>query len=256
MTHPNHRIKEAICAFHFKRLSNEFSFEQWSGDIKTKFESINLMFRHEVRPVSISIEFSSEKNDETPTVTQTKEIGDEQLVFQAPDVDRFVVISKEFISFHYVKTYVGWDIFLKELIKPCLAIFLEYSKEVRLIKSQMTYVNHFETNFNNFTVGDWFKYAMSPTDFENAFDWVQNHQTVFKTRDNTAELTLITRYIIPQEESPFLYLLAGAKVNAIENVNSLANYEIIAQKAHDFASKLFLNAVTQKTIDFISQVKV
>lgn len=256
MEHPNHRIKEAICAFHFESFSNEFEFEKWSEDIKSKFSEINLNFSHEIKPVSISIELTSEETEETPKVTKTQESGNDGYIFQAGDNNRVVILSKDYISFHNIHNYRGWELFLNELIMPCLSILLEYNKDCRLMNAQMTYINHFEADSNDFIVGEWLEYAIRPTKFDNAFDWIQNHQTVFKTNDNSAELTLISRYIIPEKGIPFLYLLSGANVNSVNDDNSLLNYKTIAQKAHDLANKLFRVAVTQKTLDFISQEKI
>ena len=163
------------------------------------------------------------------------------MVFKNKEETYAILLGNNYISFHTLSHYQGWDIFKKELISPFIEKYfnLGYGKE--LTSSQMIYINNFEigtgkklSNYLTFVPdmeyfgeGDELSHL-----FQSAYDISPNKRLQLKTILN----------VFGPERTKKVTL----ECNCISKntVNHDIPWSELAQDAHDNAKNAFIKIAT------------
>ncbi|MBX3103164.1 MAG: TIGR04255 family protein [Bacteroidetes bacterium] len=246
MHHPNHKIIEAIFLVRFEEQEESVLLK--INEFTENLQSIDLVFDKKQAPVSLSFKFEQDLK-----VSQSIENGRHQLVFRNEAKTRYLVIADDFISMHCLTPYSGWDIFLNEFIIPCYKSYQENGFGSNFTSMQMTYINEFTLNRKDDLVADWLKYTMPANIIPGGRDWIQNHQTALHIED-FAELNVTSHLLIKQKEDEES-ILRIVPTAAIKTTSRNKRFEEMAKEAHDYANRLFIESITEKTLNIISQPK-
>jgi uncharacterized protein (TIGR04255 family) len=235
MEYKNHKITEAVCAFRFNPSFNNWdltSFAEYYNVIK----SLGFSKKSEKKPIQFSIQI---KANEIPPPQMIE--GELQMVFKNEDESKAILLGNNYISFHTINHYPGWEIFSTELISVFLNKYFEIGYGKVLVSAQMIYINNFNLesdrhlsdyitfvpNMELFGVGDELSHL-----FQSAYDIAPNKRLQIKT---------ILNVINPERIKKVLLECNCIANNTKENGIS---WQDLSKDAHDSAKNAFLKIST------------
>jgi uncharacterized protein (TIGR04255 family) len=169
------------------------------------------------------------------------EKGETKMVFKNKAENYAILMGKNFISFHSINHYYGWDVFVPELIKPFLEKYFTLNVSKDIVSVQMLYVNNFEIKKEE-NLSDYLSVVPNMKElgeetselghfFQSNFkiepNLQLNLQTVLNTQNNTKKVTLECNCVA-------------------SNIDHKYTWEILANAAHDKAKQAFLTISKDK----------
>ena len=232
MEFQNHKITEAICAFRFQVIEDNWNigvFSDFFNCIKPRGFTKQL----ERKPATVS--FKIEANQvQPPEMAQ----GELQLIFHNPEKQLSIILSKGLISFHAQSHNDGWDTFFPEFISPIYTDFLNFEVLGKLENVQMLFINRFILNEDK-SLADYLNFVPNTKNIggkENGHFFTSN----FFIEPNIA-LSLQTQ-MVTQEERKTVDFHSNCVVYSDTADNRWQN---LANTAHDNAVNLFKNTITE-----------
>jgi uncharacterized protein (TIGR04255 family) len=137
MEFKNHKITEAICAFRFQVIQNNWNIGVFADFFK-HIQPLGFTQQLERKPASVSFRIEANKI-QAPEMEQ----GEIQLIFHNPEKQLSIILSKGLISFHAQAHYNGWDTFFPNFIEPIYVTFLSMDILDSLDNVQMLFINRF-----------------------------------------------------------------------------------------------------------------
>lgn len=120
MEYKNHKIIEAVCAFRFNPSQNSWDITGYA-DYYNVIKDNGFSKKNEIKPVQFSFQIKPNELPVNPQMIQ----GETQIVFKNESEDRAILLGNNYISFHTINHYPGWEIFSEELISIYLKKYFE-----------------------------------------------------------------------------------------------------------------------------------
>lgn len=139
MQYSNNHLVEVICGFQFPEESTPW-VSTFFGQYFDLIKSYGFIEREERKGVQMAFGLKVSELG-SPQVT-TPQIED-QIVFRNSSRGFAIILSKQKISFHSVKEYPGWDIFLREMIFPFSELYRSLGLGNGKLICHVVYLNKF-----------------------------------------------------------------------------------------------------------------
>ena len=240
MEYKNHKITEAVCAFRFDPRSNDWDFTS-SADYYSQIKTLGFIKKNEIKPIQLSFQFRA---NEAPNNAQMVE-GETQIVFKNEDESRAILLGNNYISFHTLNHYPGWDSFLTDFISICLNRYFEIGYGKNIISVQMIFINNFELK-NSAKLSEYLTFVPEMDKFgegnelshlfQSAYDIAPNKRLQLKTILNVVGESRLKKTLL--------------ECNCIASNSANFTWEELSRDAHDSAKNAFINITTDhfKTI--------
>jgi uncharacterized protein (TIGR04255 family) len=235
MEYQNHKITEAVCAFRFNPYANKWDVTDYAM-FYNKVKDLGFSNKQEIRPVQISFQ---QKPDEIHNNPQTQE-GDIQMVFKNNVGNKAILLGPNFISFHSLNGYLGWEIFSGNFIKEILKIYFDLGFGNYLLNAQMLYINNFQLE-NNQKLSDYLTFVPQSENFGQGEELSHLFQSVYHIAPNK-QLQIKTILNISNPDRMKNVIL---ECNCIAtNTHNNIDWDTLSKDAHDAAKNAFLNVST------------
>jgi uncharacterized protein (TIGR04255 family) len=230
MEFKNHKITEALCAFHFDTSKED----EWNvgkfADFFKKIEIYGFSESQQIKPKHFQIEL----NQGIPKYQQTE--GELKILYQSKDNTQASIMSQGYVSFHALQSYNGWEFFL-----PNTQNILEAYQSIKLGKSlkkvQMIYINTFQIGIEE-NVSDYATFVPEIRDFEQGREVGHNFQSSFKIGADTD--LVVTTLCNSELNHKNIQLIIDCTVA----INTTNDWQKAMNNAHDICVKFFKNIVT------------
>ena len=143
MEFKNHKVSEAVCAFRFDSSANNWNIGLFS-DYYNAIKLDGFVQKQEQKPFEVSFEIKPN----TPIPAAQYKEGEMRMVFLNPKTNYAIILAGNYISFHSVGHYPGWNVFMLGLIKPFLSKYFDLNLGKGLESVQMLYLNKFDIDQN------------------------------------------------------------------------------------------------------------
>jgi uncharacterized protein (TIGR04255 family) len=239
MEYKNHKITEAICAFRFSPDHSEWDILNLANYYKL-IEPLGFEKKQEVKPFQVS--FNIKANEVIPAPKM--EEGETKMVFRNKEENRAILMGKNFISFHSINYYPGWDVFLPELIKPYLEEYFKLDVSKDIVSVQMLYINNFEINKEE-NLSDYLSVVPNMKELgEETNELGHVFQSSFKIEPNLQLNLQTVLNVVPQNNTKKITLECNCI--ASNNIEHKYTWDMLANDAHEKAKKAFLTISTDK----------
>ena len=146
MEFKNNKIIEALCAIRFTPSDKEWDMS-YLLDYYQKVKDSGFIHKQEIRPFRVDFNITNPEKADPPVYSY----DDVQMSFNNPTENYSIIVAKNYLSFHCLKSYPGWEIFLPETAK-----YLDKYRELGLNESvasvQLLYINDFEIEDDLFKI--------------------------------------------------------------------------------------------------------
>lgn len=236
MEYKNHKITEAVCAFRFSPVNNNWDITSFAAFYNV-IKNLGFHKKNEIKPVQLSFQIKPNEVPQNPQMTE----GETQMVFKNEDEKQAILLGNNYISFHTINYYPGWEVFSNELISKFLNKYFEIGYGKDLMSAQMIYINNFELapfktlfdyltfvpNMEHFGEGDELSHL-----FQSSYEIAPNKRLQLKTILNVVNPERIKKVVL--------------ECNCIANnpINHDITWEILSKDAHDNAKNAFLKITT------------
>ncbi len=232
----NHKITEAVCAFRFSPDNNNWDITSFAAFYNV-IKDFGFSKKNEIKPVQLSFQF---KANETPTTPQMTE-GDTQMVFKNEDESKAILLGNNYISFHTINNYPGWNIFLISLIEEFLEKYFKIGYGKDLLSVQMIYINSFELETNS-KLSDYLTFVPNMENFGEGEELSHVFQSVYNIAPNKRlQLKTIFNVIEPQKIKK---VVLECNCIAFNDSKKEIHWKILANDAHDNARNSFVKIST------------
>jgi len=237
MEYKNHKIVEAVCAFRFNPNANEWDVTNYAT-FYNNVKDLGFSIKQEIKPFQISFHFNP--NERIPKYPQMQE-EDMQMVFKNEIGDKAILLGANFISFHSLNGYSGWEEFSGSFIKEILNIYFELGFGKDLLNAQMIYINNFQLT-NNQKLSDYLTFVPQSDNFGQGDELSHLFQSVY--------------HISPNKQLQIKTILNISNPDKMKNVTLECNciaantgdysidWDTLSKDAHDAAKNAFLNICT------------
>lgn len=238
MEFKNHKITEAICAFRFQVIQDNWNIGVFADFFK-HIQPLGFTKQLERKPASVN--FKIEANKIHPPEMEQGEI---QLIFHNPEKQLSIILSKGLISFHAQAHYYGWDTFFPVFIAPIYKIFLSMDILESLDNVQMLFINRF-TLENDSTLADYLNFVPNTKNIGGAENghFFNSH---FLKPPNIALALQVQMTTQENQKSVDFHCNAVVYNNQVED-----KWSDLATTAHDNAVDIFKNTITPYFISII-----
>jgi uncharacterized protein (TIGR04255 family) len=231
MEFKNHKITEAICAFRFQVIKDNWNVGVFADFFKS-IQPFGFTKELERKPATVSFKIEANKI-QAPEMEQ----GEIQFIFHNPEKQVSIILSKGLISFHTQEHYHGWDFFFLDVIEPIYNIFLKMEVLESLDNVQVLFINRFMIEQNK-TLADYLNFVPNT---KNIGDEEHSHffTSTFSKSPNIA-LALQTHMTVQEEQKKVDF-----HCNAVVYNNGVSSeWSNLATTAHNNAVELFKNTIT------------
>lgn len=243
MEYKNHKITEAVCAFRFSPINNNWDITSFAAFYNV-IKDLGFNKKNEIKPVQLSFQIKPNEGPQNPQMTE----GETQMVFKNEDEKQAILLGNNYISFHTINHYPGWDVFSDELISKFLNKYFEIGYGQDLVSAQMIYINNFELaphkklfdyltfvpNMEHFGEGDELSHL-----FQSSYEIAPNKRLQLKTILN----------VVNPEKAKKVVLECNCIANNTKNHD--ISWEKLSKDAHDNAKNAFLKITTDYFKDII-----
>ena len=237
MEYKNHKIIEAVCAFRFNPSKNSWDIMSYA-DYYNVIKNLGFTKKNEIKPVQFSFQI---KPNEFPRNPQMIE-GEPQIVFKNESENRAILLGNNYISFHTINHYPGWDIFSEELISIYLKKYFEIGYGKGLVSSQMIYINSFELEKDK-KLSDYLTFVPDMEHFGKGNEISHLFQSAYQIAPNKRLQLKTILNVIPPERIKKVILECNCVAN--NDTNSTIPWMVLSKDAHDNAKNAFINIATQ-----------
>jgi len=229
MEFTNHKITEAVCAFRFNPSQNPWDVTFFSGYYDLiKNDGFNK--KQEIKPIQLNFEIKPNEQPQ-PNFQQ----GETQMVFKTDDEKYAILMGNNYVSFHTLNHYPGWDIFKPQTVDTFLKKYFSIGLGKDLLNVQMIYINNFDLESSR-DLSDYLTFVPKMKDFGEGEETSHFFQSNYSIAPNK-QLTLKTILnVIPPQKTKKVLL----ESNCIAlNINQ-AEWAKLADDAHDAARNAFV----------------
>lgn len=236
MEYKNHKIIEAVCAFRFNPSENNWDITSYA-DYYNVIKELGFVKKSEIKPFQLSFQVI---RNEPPQVPQMVE-GEIKMVFKNEKEDQAILLGNNYISFHTINYYPGWEVFSEKLISVFLNKYYEIGYGKGLLSAQMIYINKFELERTK-ELSDYLTFVPAMERFGEGDELSHLFQSAYKIAPNKSlQLKTILNVRIPDRIKTVIL-----ECNCIAN-NTQA-HEIswieLSKDAHDYAKNAFISITT------------
>lgn len=235
MEYKNHKIIEAVLALRFIPTSREWditSFSEFYNRVKDK----GFSNKKEIRPFELSFKFNPKEPIEQPKKSE----GEVQMVFKNQDETYAIIYSRDYVSFHSLKGYNGWEILKEELVNPIMEIYFELNGSSKISSAQMIYINRFDIGLTE-NLSEILTFLPNSQYFEAGEEVSHLFQSNYKIAPNkNLKLQTILK-IDPKTNKKIISL----ECNCVSEANNFSDDWVkLSEDAHDNAKKSFFDITT------------
>ena len=224
----NHKITEAVCAFRFDPSLNPWDltfFSSYFSLIENDFGK-----KQEIKPFQLSFEVKSNEEPGQPNIQH----GESQMVFKTNDEKYAILMGNNYISFHTLNHYPGWDVFKPKTIEENLEKYFSLGLGKKLVSVQMIYINNFNLE-NNKNLSDYLTFVPNMKDFGEGEETSHFFQSNYRIAPNkNLSLKTVLNIGLPVGKNVIL------ETNCIAEVGINQNWRDQANDAHDAARNAFI----------------
>jgi uncharacterized protein (TIGR04255 family) len=236
MEYLNHKITEAVCAFRFNPIKNNWdltSFAEYYNVVK----DYGFSKKSEIKPIQLSFQINPNNIPQSPQMIE----AETRMVFKNEDQTSAILLGNNYISFHTINYYPGWNVFLESIISKFLNKYFDIGYGKDLISAQMIYINNFEIE-KNFKLSDYLTFVPNMENFGKGDELSHLFQSSYDIAPNKRlQLKTILNVINPEKIKKVIL-----ECNCIANNtnNNDISWIDLANDAHDNAKNAFLNIST------------
>ena len=230
MEYLNHKIAEAVCAFRFNPELNPWDITLFAeyynliSDIYTK--------KQEVKPFEVKLNI----NPEQQLNRTDMKYHDISMVFKNEKENYAILLGNNYISFHTLNHYPGWEVFNKELINEYLGKYFSMGLGKGLLSAQMIYINTFQIEKTE-KLSDYLVFVPEMENFGEGDELSHFFQSAYNISPNKIlNLRTILNVNAP-ERLKKITLECNCIANNIDNSSEWAN---LSKDAHDAAKNAFI----------------
>lgn len=230
MPNSKHHLAEVLCGFWFDNDSNN-----WDSTYFGKyFEKVSeLGFTEKQEQKAVQVKFDLNPTQKGASTSEMKE-GEMRMVFKNPEINAAIILSRNYISFHKLPDYKGWDLLISEIVNPCLKAYREIGLGNNLVQVQSLYLNKYILKLDK-KLSELFSFLPNTEDFGIGFE----HNLVFQSQyelDPNINVTLklnCNSNNLTKEKVAMLECSSFAK-----KINDISEDELI-KSAHDKTNLVF-----------------
>jgi uncharacterized protein (TIGR04255 family) len=238
MEYKNHKITEAVCAFRFNPKDNHWDVTGYA-DYYNSIKDYGFLKKNEIKPVQLSFNVKPNEIPQNPQMTE----GDLQMVFKNEDETRAILLGNNYISFHTINHYPGWEIFSEELISIFLNKYFEIGYGKSLLSAQMIYINNFTLDHNH-KLSEYLTFVPDMEHFGEGDELSHLFQSAYEIAPNK-KLQLKTILNVTNPEK-IKNVVLECNCVAKNSTNYDIPWETLSKDAHDNAKNAFINISTDK----------
>lgn len=238
MEFKNHKLKEAVCAFRFAQTANVPWDSTYLGEYYNRIRGLGFSKKSQINPVSLKFEIKA--NAQTTQPPQL-EHGDTQMVFKTEDEKYAILVGNNYISFHTLNHYPGWDVFCPEVIEKFINEYFSLGLGKGLESAQMIFINNFTLEKNK-DLSDYLNFVPKMDAFGQGDELSHLFQSNYNISPNK-KLSLKTIFNAkPKTEKR---VLLESNCIASNNEKGEINWNDLATDAHDSARNAFIKISTE-----------
>lgn len=140
--HDMHKLTEVLCAFWFAPDKND-----WDSTYFGKYFDIiskhGFTIKEEQKSVQLSMLLKPHDSGSGLKPETDYSEGEGRMIFRNEDKSKAIILSRNFISFHELGTYKGWDDLIDNLVNPFLEIYRSLGLGNETLQVQSLYLNNF-----------------------------------------------------------------------------------------------------------------
>ena len=244
MEYLHHKITEAVCAFRYNPDLNNWDLTKYA-EFYNEIRNDGFEKKQEIRPLQLSFQL---KPNELPAVQQMNQ-GEINMVYKNDDDSSAILLGNNYISFHTLNHYPGWEIFHSELISPYIAKYFEIGLGNGLISAQMIYINTFDINYGK-NLSDYLNFIPRMENLGTGDELSHLFQSLYDISPNKKlQLKTILNVQPPEKTKKVVF-----ECNCISSNSSTLDvaWETLAKDAHDAAKNAFIKNTTDYFRELIS----
>lgn len=243
MEFPKHKITEAVCLLRFAP-DNEEQDELNFNLVLDYLEKIRPQgFIHEQQRRPTKIIFKATPTGKITTPIQTT--GETETVFFNKTERYAIILGRDFISFHSVDHYDGWDMFFPQVVEKYYNIYLQTINRDRTINYvQVIYINKLPIGSDQ-ELATFFKSAPSVRDFGKGTEVAHSSQSNFIIKEDPKvelALKLIMENDLTQKTKEFMFECTCIT----HNISNKYTWKELADLAHISAVEAFKQSITEE----------
>jgi uncharacterized protein (TIGR04255 family) len=228
----NHKIAEVIGAIRFTT--------SWNSEVMNSYADLlrneGFTNRQERIPVQISFQFQAGKSENIAGYAQSKE--SKELVLSNPDTQQAIIIGFNYLSFHLLNHYQGWEIFLP-FIQSFFGKLESFEKNLSIQHIQVMYINTFSVMMNE-NVSDYLKFVPDTNDFGQGMEVQHSYQSNFFIQPNAQLFLRANIQTNFANSTKDIRLECSCVSSSYEGKKDL---EYLANQAHGIAVASFKNVI-------------
>ena len=240
MNFNNHKIVESIVAYRFKSSNDDWSLTNLLEFYKI-IQSEGFTQKQEIKPFMVDFQVNFEEEIQQPPKYTYQDI---QMSFDNPENKYSIILAKDYISFHNLGKYTGWENFLI-LVEKYYGKYQEMGLKKTVDSFQNYYVNHFEFNSGE-ELSKYFKFIPNIKDFTNGIETANIFQTNFEVHENL-ELFVKGIFKLDKKNNKKILRLECCSTYKLNDSVDKKNY---SQETHDS----IVNAFKAITTDALKEI--
>lgn len=236
MEYKNHKIVEAVCAFRFDPSLNNWDITSYA-DYYNTIKDLGFQKKKEVKPIQLSFQL---KPNEPPRNPQMVE-GETQIVFNNEKEDKAILLGNNYISFHTINHYPGWEVFSAEFMAPFLERYFLIGYGKGLVSAQMIYVNKFDL-LQNKKLSDYLTFVPEMEHFGDGDELSHLFQSAYKIAPNKNLQLKTILNVLPPGKTKTVILECNCMAHNTQSYE--IGWAVLSTDAHDSAKNAFINIAT------------
>ena len=235
MEFKKHKITEAVCAFRFDPSQNPWDMIYLSNYFDLIKEE-GFSKKQEIKPFQLEFEIKANENPKPPNFQQ----GETQMVFKTESEDYAILMGNNYVSFHTLNHYPGWDIFKPKIIELFIKKYFSLGLGKGLQSAQMIYINNFELESDK-DLSDYLTFVPKMKEFGEGEENSHLFQSNYSIAPNK-QLSLKTIFNVdaPQRSKKVLF-----ESNCIASNTQNFEFSDLSDDAHNAARNAFIKISTE-----------
>jgi uncharacterized protein (TIGR04255 family) len=228
-----HELTEVLCAFWFSPDNNEWDstyFGKYFELIKEK----GFVIKEEQRAVQFNLQIKPHDSGTGIKPESDYMEGEGRMIFRTEDKTNAIILSKNFISFHKLAPYNGWDSLINDLVTPYLKCYRSLGLGNDTLQVQSLYLNHFKIPLDQ-NLSDIFTFLPNLVGFAPSSESNIIFQSQYNLNSNLQALIKLNGSINPNTN--FKELVYECSSFAMKHSN--ITEDILIKDAHDNAKSIF-----------------
>lgn len=235
-TYANKHLQEVVCGFNFANGGVVWD-SAFFGQFFDKIVSLGFDEREERK--GIQINFGDINSDVLNPIKVSSTELESKMLFKNKSSGSAITLGKDFVFFHQINNYKGWEPFTTELIEPGLRFYQELGLLAGAVKCNVIYLNRFELREDE-DFSSYFTF-LNPigTDFGT-----ENSVTVHRIMDYNERLELVFRFqsMKTSEDTRQVILECGAITKGFEHLK----WQELISITHEPIRVFFESLITTK----------